>query len=286
MSWRPVWSKPAALRAVRAVIVVCGLFALTDKVIGNLQIATFAAFGGFATLVLAAFGGTRREKLLAHTALALAGSALLTIGTLVSSSTALAALVTVPVTFAVFFAGVAGPNAAAGVTAALLAYILPAASLGTISVVPDRLASWWMASVAGTAAVLLLSPRLDENALRADAAKVATAMADELDAALAGEAAEPRLAATLEAKHGLLARFTATPYRPTGLTAADQALANAVELLEWCTALAADAVRERADLSDVPPGTRSLMSMNCQVLRDCATQLAGGDARPDLDRLE
>jgi uncharacterized membrane protein YccC len=284
--WIPVWSRPAALRALRAVIVVCGLFALTDKVIGNLQIATFAAFGGFATLVLAGFGGTQREKLLAHAALALAGSALLTIGTLVSSSTALAALATVPVTFVVFFAGVAGPNAAAGVTGALLAYILPAASLGTISVVPDRLAGWWMASVAGTAAVLLLSPRHDEDALRADAAKVATALADELDAALAGEAAETRLAGTLEAKNRLLARFTATPYRPTGLAASDQALANAVELLEWCTALAADAVRERADLTDVSPGTRSLMSMTGQVLRDCATLLAGGDARPDLERLE
>jgi len=32
---------------------VCGLFALTNKAIWNLQIATFAAFGGFATLVLA-----------------------------------------------------------------------------------------------------------------------------------------------------------------------------------------------------------------------------------------
>ena len=51
--WVPAWSVPAALRAIRAVIVVCGLFALTDQVIGNLQMATFAAFGGFATLVLA-----------------------------------------------------------------------------------------------------------------------------------------------------------------------------------------------------------------------------------------
>jgi membrane associated rhomboid family serine protease len=52
--WAPVWSVPAARRAVRAVVVVCGLFALTDQAMGNLQIATFAAFGGFATLVLAA----------------------------------------------------------------------------------------------------------------------------------------------------------------------------------------------------------------------------------------
>ncbi len=284
--WTPVWSVPAALRAVRSVVVVCGLFALTNKAIGNLQIATFAAFGGFATLVLAAFGGTRRDKLLAHTALALAGSVLLTIGTVVSSSTGLAALVTVPVTFAVFFAGIAGPNAAAGVTAALLAYILPAASLGTISLVPDRLLGWWMASVAGTAAVLLLSPRLGEDALRRDASKLASALADALDAALAGNAAEDRLAATLEAKHELLARFTATPYRPTGLAATDQALANAVELLEWCTALGADAVRERADLSDVPPPTRDLVATTSHVLRDSAELLTGGAARPDIDLLE
>lgn len=286
MSWRPVWSTAAALRAVRALLVVCGLFALTDKVIGNLQMATFAAFGSFATLVLAAFGGTRRDKLLAHAALALAGSALLTIGTMISFSTVLAALVTVPVTFAVFFAGIAGPNAASGVTAALLAYVLPAASPGTIAMIPDRLAGWWLASLAGTAAVLLLSPRLDENALRRDASKLAAALADELDGALAGGAAEERLAATLEAKDGLLARFTATPYRPTGLAAADQALANAVELLEWCTALAADAIRERADLSDVSPGTRRLVATTSEVLRDCASLLAGGDARPDVDLLE
>ena len=98
------------MRAVRATIVVAGLFALTDQVIGNLQMATFAAFGGFATLVLSSFAGTRRDKLIAHAALALAGSALLSIGTAVSSSTVLAALVTVPVTFAVFFAGVAAPT--------------------------------------------------------------------------------------------------------------------------------------------------------------------------------
>jgi hypothetical protein len=284
--WLPVWSVPAALRAMRAVLVICGLFALTDRAIGNLQMATFAAFGGFATLVLASFGGTRRDKLLAHVALAMAGSALLAIGTVVSSSTVVAALITVPVAFAVFFAGIAGPNAASGVTAALLAYVLPAASPGTIAMVPDRLTGWWLASVAGTAAVLILSPRRDENALRGAASKLAAALADELDAALAGAAGEDHAASTLAAKHGLLARFTATPYRPTGFALADQALANAVELLEWCTALTADAIRERADLRDASPATRRLLVTSSGVLRDTSALLAGGDARPDVELLE
>ena len=155
--WLPVWSSAAALRAVRAMVIMPGLFAFTFEVVGNLQMATFAAFGSFATLVLANFGGTRRDKLMAHTGLAVVGTVLIAIGTAVNSSVALAAIVTVPVTFAVFFGGILGPNAAAGVTAALLPYVLPAASPGTISMVPDRLAGWWLASVVGTAAVIAMS---------------------------------------------------------------------------------------------------------------------------------
>src|SRR5215469_11219360 len=95
--WKPVWSVPAALRAVRATVVVPSLFAITDKVIGNPQMALYATFGGFATLVIASFGGTRKDKLIAHIGLAITGSLALIIGTLVSGTTWLAVLVTVPV---------------------------------------------------------------------------------------------------------------------------------------------------------------------------------------------
>jgi hypothetical protein len=284
---RPKWSVPAAIRAVRAMVCVCGLFAFTDKVIANPQIATFAAFGGFATLVLASFAGSWRDKLLAHFALAITGSVLLTIATTVSSSTVIAVIVTVPVTFAVFFAGITGPNAASGATGALLAYVLPAASAGTVSMVPDRLIGWWLASVVGTAAVLLTSPRsAGGNQLANAASKLATTLADELDAVLRGESPKDHLDAAMAAKRELLGRFTATPYRPTGLAATDQALANCVDLLEWCTSLIADAVRERHDLTDASPADRDLIAISSSVLRDTGTLLAGGDARPDIDELE
>jgi uncharacterized membrane protein YccC len=284
--WLPAWSVPAALRAVRATIVVGGLFAFADKVVGNLQMATFAAFGGFATLVLASFNGSRRDKLRAHLALAVAGSVLLTIGTAVTSTTALAAAVTVPVAFAVLFAGVAGPNAASGATGALLGYILPAASPGALHMVPDRLAGWWMASVAGTAAVLLLSPRAGPDPLRGAAARLATALADELDAALRGAATAEGLAAAFAAKQQLLDRFTATPYRPTGLATPGQALDHAVELLEWCTALLADTLHEQGNLHDASTGDRELLETSIALLRDSAALLAGEEASPDLERLE
>jgi Fusaric acid resistance protein-like len=283
----PRWSLPAAVRAVRAMVVVGGLFALTDKVLANAQIATFAAFGGFATLVLASFAGTWRDKLLAHLALALTGSVLLTIATIVSSSTVVAAIVTVPVTFAVFFAGVTGPNAASGVIGALLAYVLPAASAGTVGMVPDRLIGWWMASVAGTAAVLVFSPQpAAANQLRAAASKLAGTLADVLDAGLRREDTKGPIATAIAARQDLRARFTATPFRPTGLATTDQALANCLELLEWCTSLIADAVRERHDLPDAEPIDRELVARSGSVLRDTASLLAGSDTRPDIDELE
>jgi uncharacterized membrane protein YccC len=285
-NWLPTWSTAAAMRATRATLVVAGLFALTDEVIGNLQVATFAAFGGFSTLVLASFAGTRRDKLLAHLTLALAGSVLLTIGTAVTSSTAIAAIVTVPVTFVVLFAGLAGPNAASGATGALLAYVLPAASPGAISMIPDRLAGWWLASVAGTAAVLVLSPRPVPDPLRGAAAGLARALAEELDAALHGAPSADDLGSSIAAKRELITRFTRTPYQPLGLNPPALALANTVELLEWCTALVADTVRERSDLRDASATDRELLEACALVLRDVATLLPGGDADPDLDRLD
>ncbi len=284
--WLPVWSSAAALRAVRAMVIMPGLFAFTFEVVGNLQMATFAAFGSFATLVLANFGGTRRDKLMAHTGLAVVGTVLIAIGTAVNSSVALAAIVTVPVTFPVFFGGILGPNAAAGVTAALLPYVLPAASPGTISMVPDRLAGWWLASVVGTAAVIAMSRPGVGDRLRGAASKLAGELADELDAIVRGDATEERLNRCIDAEHDLITVFSASPFRPTGVATSDQAMANAVELLEWCTSLIADSVRERHDLSNAPEIERELLTAAAQVMRDAGTLLAGGSARPDLERLE
>ena len=114
-AWWPAWSVPAALRTLRAVLVIPPLFALTYEGFGNLQMALFAAFGGFASLIFASFGGSKRDKIIAHLGLAVIGSIGLIIGTAVNGITWLAVLVTIPVAFGIFFAGVAGPsNAASG----------------------------------------------------------------------------------------------------------------------------------------------------------------------------
>jgi uncharacterized membrane protein YccC len=278
--WKPVWSVPAAMRAVRATVVVPSLFAISDKVIGNPQVALFATFGGFAALVIASFNGTRRDKLVAHLGLAVAGSVALVIGTLVSGTTWLAAVVTVPVTFAIFFAGIGGPNAASGSTAAMFAYVLPVASAGDAGMIPSRLAGWWLASVAGTIAVLLLSPRPPGSQLRAAAAGLAGELASRVRAAAAGEVTKPE--AMLAARERLRAAFSAAPYRPTGLATADQALSSLVQLLEWGAAQAGDSFDGHVDLTRACPQDRDLLRRAAGLFDDVRALLSGRPAEPDI----
>src|ERR1039457_5171813 len=274
-AWLPVWSVPAAMRAARAVVVIPSLFALAYEGFGNLQMALFAAFGGFASLIFAAFGGTKRDKLIAHLGLAVTGSIGLIIGTTVSPVKWLAVLVTIPVAFGIFFAGVAGPNAASGVAGALLGYVLPVATPGTISMIPDRLAGWWLASVVSTAAVLLFSPPSPGDRLRAAAAGSARALAAHLEEAVRGTATAAGTERCQAAKHELMNAFASTPYRPTGLATADQGLASVVQLLEWCTALLADATDGPPNLDRADQCDRNLLAQTASVLRQAGDLLAG-----------
>jgi hypothetical protein len=286
-AWWPAWSQAAALRAVRAVLVIPPLFALTYEGFGNLQMALFAAFGGFASLIFAAFGGTRRDKLVAHFMLAVIGSVALIIGTAVSGITWLAVVVTIPVACGIFFAGVAGPNAASGVTAALLPYVLPVATPGGVGTIPDRLAGWWLASAVATAAVLLLPAPSPGDRLRAAAARSARTLAAHLEASVGGTATEADLAACHEAKQQLLTAFASTPYRPVGLATADQAMSSVVQLLEWCTALVADATEGHPDLDQAAPTDRDLLVLAAQVLGQAGDLLAGARSdSPEVDALD
>jgi uncharacterized membrane protein YccC len=283
--WVPVWSAPAAIRAIRATIVMPGLFALTFKVIGDPQMTLFAVFGSFSTLVLASFNGTRRDKAIAHLGLAVVGSAALIIGTLVSGIAWLATLVTIPVTFAIFFGGVAGPNAASGVTAALLAYVLPVAALAEPGTIPSRLAGWWLASAAGTAAVLLFSPRPPGDRVRATAAKAAATLSRHMAAALAGTATPADREATLAVKHELKLTFVAGPTRPTGMTVADQGLASVVELLQWCAVLIGDTLDGHVDLARAAAPDLELLKESGELLGTISALLSGEDVRLDPDAL-
>ena len=276
-----MWSVPWGTRTLRAVLVVPSVFALGYEGFGNLQLALFAAFGGFANLVVASFGGSWRDKAVAHLGLALTGSAAPGHRHGDQRDRRLAVLVTIPVTFGIFFAGVAGPNAASGVIAALFPFVLSVATPGTVSMIPDRLAGWWLASAASTVAVLVLSPPSPGDRLRAAAVGSARALAAALDAATGGTAIPADHEACQAAKHELISAFASTPYRPTGLATADQAMASVVQYLEWSTALLADATDGHPNLDRAAPPDRDLLAETAVVLAQADRRPAG---RPRRER--
>src|SRR5882672_12901914 len=95
----------ALRRATRAAIIMPSMFALGDKVIGNPQLATFAAFGSFAMLLLVDFSGTIKDRITDQAALGVACAVLICLGTLASRTTWLAAAAMALVAFGVLFAG-------------------------------------------------------------------------------------------------------------------------------------------------------------------------------------
>lgn len=212
------------------------LFAVGAKVIKNPQVATFAAFGTFAMLLLADFSGPMRARLQAQASLALAGALLVTLGTLASRYTWLAALSMALVGFAVVFIGVISSVLAGATTSLLLAFILPVSLPAPVSAVPSRLEGWGLASIVALAAVAVLWPAPTRDPLRPPAILACRALARRLrdDAGTAADDAVAKLRSV----------FFATPYRPTGLSTSARALVRLVDELGWLNAIADHAETE------------------------------------------
>ena len=161
------------------------VFAFADKVIGNPQTATFAAFGSFAMLVLVDFTGPMRSRFLAYLGLAGAGAVNIVLGTLCSRNAWVAAAAMAVVGFAILFSGAINGYFAAAGTSALLTFILPVTISAPFSEVPARLAGWGLAATAGILAHMLLWPARARATLRLDAARACGALADLSEAGLA-----------------------------------------------------------------------------------------------------
>ena len=91
---------------------------------------------------------------------------------------------------------------------------------------------------------------------------------------MTGTATPEDVAACQAAKHTLMNAFASTPYRPTGLATADQAMASVVQLLEWCTALIADATDGHQNLDRAAGPDRDLFAATATVLRQAGDLLA------------
>jgi Fusaric acid resistance protein-like len=237
----------ALRRATRTAIVMPAMFALGDKVIGSPQLATFAAFGSFAMLLLVDFGGTMAERLQAEAALAVTGGVFVCLATLASRTAWLAAVAMAVVGFAVILAGAVSSVLAGATTALLLAFILPVSLAAPASAVPARLAGWGMAAGAALIATALLWPAPARDRLRGPAAAACRALAARLCAGLAYLLSgmdeqfaldrDHAAARSDQAVEALRRTFLATPYRPTGLSTPARTTVRLVDELNWLSSI-------------------------------------------------
>jgi len=241
----------ALRRSGRAAIVMPAMFALGDKVIGNPSIATFAAFGSFAMLLLVDFTGPLRERLQAQATLAVTGLVLVSLGTLCCRSVWLSTLAMALVGFVVIFSGVVSSVLASATFSLLLSFILPVTLKAPLSSLPDRLEGWAMASGAALIAVASLWPTPRRGPLREAATRACRALAARLhadaayllsgrDEALAHDH-ERAVEQAEEAVATMHRAFLATPYRPASLSTSGRTILRLVDELGWLGALVAQA---------------------------------------------
>ena len=238
----------ALRRATRAAILMPTAFALAGPVLGGSPaLATFAALGSFAMLLLVDFGGSIRNRLQNQVALAVTCMALITVGTLASRTTWLAAVVIAVVAFGVLFGGVVSSVLAGATTALLLPLILAVSLPAPASSIPDRLEGWGIASLFSLVAISLLWPAPSRDPVRSSAIAacraLATRLSVEIDFVLAGRPAageaeyRQAMAAADAAVDAVQTGFFATPYRPTGLSTAARAVVRLVDELRWLNSI-------------------------------------------------
>ncbi len=272
----------ALRRAGRAALVMPAMFAIGDKVIGNPTVATFAAFGSFAMLLLVDFSGSIRDRLEAEATLAVVCCALICLATVASRNAWLAAVSMAVIAFAVLFAGVVSSVLVSATTPLLLAFILPVTLKGPVSSIPDRIAGWGLASVAALFAIALLWPAPAHDPIRGIAVKACRALAKRLhaDVAYAAGGGTPELEADRQAAiaeadaavQALETGFFATPFRPTGLSTSTRALVRLVDELRWLNTIVLRSMPTTLAMP-VAPYVRAVKTRAAAALQDAASVL-------------
>ncbi|MGW6281693.1 FUSC family protein [Kribbella sp. NPDC055071] len=267
----------ATRRAGRTALVMPTLFAFCAGVLRSPTVATFAAFGAFAMLLLVDFSGTTVQRIRAQVQLLVAWLVLVSLGTLAGQSVWSAVAGTLIVAFAVLFAGVVSSVLAGAGTSLLLAFILSVATPAPLSQLPERLAGVAIAGAAAILAVWLLWPRAVVDPLGAPAARVCRATAVQLraEARETVEVCERRTEETETLIAELRRTFTATPYRPTGLSTGSRALIRLVDELTWLSTIlgeagptSAHAAADDPDASAVHLAAANVLDLSAELLED------------------
>jgi uncharacterized membrane protein YccC len=273
-------------RAVRVVLVAGGLFAFGLEVLGNEEVALFAMFGGFAMLGFADFGGPPATRARAYLALAAAGAVLVALGTAVSETWWLAALVMVLAGATIRFVGFFGGAYRAAVSPAILAYVLAATSPVPFDAVGDRLAGWVVAGLAATLAGLVVLPRHERRELARAVAEAADAVAAAVRARATPSGVPADVSAAASRALDALDTQALVPLRAAGPGETDAAMRFVIDELRRVGALALGPRSAAGRWSDPGGELDALASLAARALTGSARALRGDGEPPDAIALE
>lgn len=272
-------------RAVRVIIVAGSVFAVGLEVIGNDQFAVYGFFGAFALLGFGDFGGTPAERTRSYLSVTAIGASLIVVGTAVSATWWLAALVMLAVGFATRFAGFFGGAFQAAVSPVILAYVLAATSPAAFGDVGARVIGWLVAGVASTVIALVIWPGRQRSQLAAAAAVAASELADVVEARATSARAASEPNRRVESALLALDAEAAVPLRPAGPGEPDAAMRFVVDELRRIGALVTEP--PFSDIEVAPSAeVTALAELSAGALRASAASLRGEPSLPEPDVIE
>jgi uncharacterized membrane protein YccC len=155
----------ALRRGSRAALLMPVIFFTADKLINSTTFALFASFGSLTSLLLVSFSGTKRQQLIEAGAMICVELIFLCIGTVASKTTWLAVIMSVLITFIIFYIAIVKPSIRKMTISLLISLLLPITVPGTIHEIPGRFLAWFTASAISLLAIIYLWPitKQDKN---------------------------------------------------------------------------------------------------------------------------
>ena len=156
--WDRVPHAPGMKKALRVGLAATVAFFVGRFVFDDPQTAVFGALGSIALLVLADFGGAIAVRARAYVISIVIATGLVTLGTLVSKDTILAACALFVVALVVSLIAVIGRNAAGGAKAIILFFVVACAVPAPDAEIPARIVGVLVGGGLSIAAALLMWP--------------------------------------------------------------------------------------------------------------------------------
>ncbi len=246
----------ALRRAVRTTLGTASAVAAALWLLPGSPGIVLAAFGVFALLAFADFGGTLGRRFVALISTGIAGVILITVGTLAAGVVWRVVVVTFLVTGTLAYIVVlrgAFANAAPALTVVFVVTVMVATSTDQL---PAMLQGYAVAVVIAIPITLFVFPRRTPAHVRAACVLAMRTLAEHERNRLAGHPHD--LLALDGALHALRSSYLGNPFRSTGLRRADRALLSLVGNLQALLTATRRTAETPTPVSDLPGNTESI----------------------------